>query len=86
MTCHITEDDRCQRHGTPLETMHDCPHDGFVCMCGHPSCHVVKSRRETGPLGRLLPLCVLCGTVGRPTDADGIKEARQAHEREVLAG
>lgn len=83
MTCHITEDDRCQAHQTPVEHMHQCPHDGLVCACPHPDCHRVTGRRIPGPLDRLLPVCVLCGPVGRPTDRDGIKEARDRHEREV---
>lgn len=81
MTCHINSDDRCQ-HGIPVESidMHDCPVDGFTCQpCSEPGCHTVKSRKVPGPLGKLLPVCVLCGPVGIATDQDGIKEARGGH-------
>lgn len=84
MTCRINSDtDRCRTHHTPVEHMHECPHDGLVCMCGHPSCHTVKSRKVPGPLSKLLPVCALCGPVSGATDADGIKEARAKHHQEV---
>lgn len=72
MTCHITEDDKCQ-HGIPIESvdMHACPHDGFRCSpCGHPACHNVVARYKRDPfLGvKWFARCSLCGEKGALTD------------------
>ena len=83
MTCRIDEDDRCILHQTPVEHMHQCPHDGLVCMCGHPDCHRVTGRKIPGPLAKLLPVCSSCGSISQATDPDGVKEARAKHHQEV---
>lgn len=80
----FTEDDICRLCGDGIEHHHDCAHDGLTCgPCGHPACHEVKSRKIPGPLVKLLPVCALCGPVGKSTDADGVKEARAQHHVEV---